>query len=60
MISKKINARLKNNVKMFLKEIRIRIVIVIIKNHNSQAFNLLKTLYNVILTNENSNNEKIK
>ena len=65
MISKKMNARLKNNVKIFLKKIRIRIVIVIVKDHNRQTFNLLKTLYNVILTNENSNkkilnNEKKK
>ena len=55
MISKKVNARLKNNVKIFLKKIRTRIVIIIIKNHNHQALNLLKILYNVILINENSN-----
>ena len=33
MISKEMNARLKNNVKIFLKKIRTRIVIVIIKDH---------------------------
>ena len=65
MISKKINARLKKDVKIFLKKIRTRIVIVIIENHNRQAFNLLKILYNVALINENSNkkisnNEKKK
>ena len=65
MISKEMNARLKNDIKIFLKKIRTRIVIVIVKNHNRQAFNSLKILYNVALTNENSNkkilnNEKKK
>ena len=65
MISKKMSARLKKNVKIFLKKIQTRIVIVIIKNHDRQAFNLLKILYNVILINEDlnekiSNNEKKK
>ena len=65
MISKEMSARLKDNVKIFLKKIRTRIVIVIVKNHNRQTLNLLKTLYNVILINENSNkkilnNEKKK
>ena len=58
MISKGVSVRLKKNVKVFLKKIRTRIVIVIIKDHNYQTFNSLKTLCNVILTNENSN-EKI-
>ena len=58
MISKEVSARLKKNIKIFLKKIRIRIVIVIVKDHNRQVFNLLKTLCNVVLINENSN-EKI-
>ena len=58
MISKKMNAKLKKNMKIFLKKIRTRIVIVIVENHNRQTFNSLKTLCNVILINENSN-EKI-
>ena len=58
-------ARLKKNVKIFLKKIRIRIVIVIVEGHDRQTLNLLKTLYNAVLTNENSNkkilnNEKKK
>ena len=52
------SVRLKKNVKIFLKKIRTRIIIVIIENHDRQAFNSLKILYNVILINENSN-EKI-
>ena len=58
MISKRVSARLKKNMKIFLKKIRTRTVIVIVEDHNRQTFNLLKTLYNVILTNEDSN-EKI-
>ena len=58
MVSKKMNAKLKDNVKVFLKEIRTRTVIIIIKNHNRQTLNLLKILYNVVLINENLN-EKI-
>ena len=58
MISKKVSAKLKENIKIFLKKIRIYIIIVIVEDHDRQAFNSLKTLYNVILTNENSN-EKI-
>ena len=65
MISKGVNVRLKNDVKIFLKKIRTRIVIDIVKNHNYQTFNSLKILYNAILINENSNkkilnNEKKK
>ena len=65
MISKRVSARLKKNMKIFLKKIRTRIVIVIVEDHNHQAFNLLKTLCNVVLINEDSdekisNNEKKK
>ena len=62
----KMSVRLKNNVKIFLKKIRTRIVIIIIiKDYNRQIFNSLKILYNVVLINENSNkkilnNEKKK
>ena len=57
MISKRMNTKLKKNMKIFLKKIRTRIIIVIAKNHNRQTFNLLKTLYNVVLINEDSNEE---
>ena len=59
------NARLKNDVKNFLKKIRTRTVIAIVEDYNPQIFNSLKTLYNVTLINEISNkkilnNEKKK
>ena len=58
MISKRVSARLKKDMKIFLKKIRTRTAIVIIENYNYQTFNSLKTLYNATLANEDSN-EKI-